>query len=491
MKKIVALITSVLILVAIAASFAGCVRYIFLDDSYDVPDLMETASIEESSGNAEKLSKWGDWKPEEKTGAYMIARWQTPQTFNTVVIEENGSKVMRFNMQYLDENGQWQEFYRSDKIEKHRLCAFDEVTTTAVKFNITDAKEAPSIKNMEIYNAPPKELENDFRVVAYYRFDGDKPSEIMKGSEEEIKTYAKYFEVITHVIIFGCTAWDTEGNILYDVGNGSAIENEEDFAKELAAFRQILDYRENKTDIKITTTVHNPADYASATADSLVNHGEKIVNNIFDMIQKFDLDGIDIDWEYPANKKEWNVYDDFINDMIDKLETDKTKDLTFSSALSHWGINLDKKTIKRIDYLNYMGYDAFDDDGYQSAFKSTCIDGLAYLNGMGFDMSQVNLGIPYYGRTYEGDWFWANWRDYEVNWFDNVVPDIEYEIDGVKKVNDCYFNSPQMCYDKTAYAINTGVGGVMVFRLACDKLPDDPNCLTMAIGKAVNDRIAH
>lgn len=490
MRKLITLSVVVMLFAVILCSFAGCVRYIFLDDSYDEPDLLENAVIEESSGNAEKLRGFGDWNPKETTGAYMTATWDEPQTFNTIVIEENGSEVMRFNLEYLDENGQWQEFYRSDKIEKHRLCAFDAVTTKALRFNVKDAKKAPSIKNMEIYNAAPKELEKDFRVVAYYRFDGDTPSEILKGSEEEIRTYAKYFEVITHVIIFGCTAWDVDGNILYDVGNGSAIENEADFAAELEAFRTILDYRENKTDIKITTTVHNPADYASATAESLEKNGDKIVNNIFDMVQKFNLDGIDIDWEYPANDKEWKTYDNFINNMIDKLETEKSRDLTFSSALSHWGINLKKDTIKRIDYLNYMGYDAFDDDGYQAAFKSTCIDGLAYLNGLGFDMSQVNLGIPYYGRTYEGDWFWANWRDYEVNWFDNIVSDIEYEIDGVKKVNDCYFNSPQMCYDKTAYAINTGVGGVMVFRLACDKLPDDPNCLTMAIGKAVKDRIA-
>lgn len=490
MRKIAFILLAAVLLIAIFASFSGCARYIFLDDSFDEPDLMQSASFEESSGNAEKLTGFGDWNPKEKTGAYMIARWDSPQTFNTVIIEENGSKVMRFDMQYLDKNGEWQEFYRSDKIEKHRLCAFAPVTTTALRLNITDAKKAPSIKNMEVYNAAPKQLENDFRVVAYYRFDGDTPSEILKKSEEEIRVYAKYFVVITHVIIFGCTAWDTQGNILYDVGNGSSIENEADFATELEAFRKILSYRENQTDIKITTTVHNPSDYESATADSLENYGEKIVNNIFDMVQKFNLDGIDIDWEYPANNKEWKIYDEFINNMIDKLETEKSRDLTYSSALSHWGINLDDDTIKRIDYLNYMGYDAFDDDGYQSAFKSTCIDGLAYLNGLGFDMSQVNLGIPYYGRTYEGDWFWANWRDYEVNWFDNIVPDVEYEIDGVKKVNDCYFNSPQMCYDKTAYAINTGVGGVMVFRLACDKLPDDPNCLTMAIGKAVKDRIA-
>lgn len=490
MRKTVAITVIIALIFTIVATFAGCARYVFLDDEYDVPDLLEIAKLEESSGDAEKLTKIGNWNPDEKTGAYVIARWDSAQTFNTVIIEESGSNVMRFKMEYLDGEGQWVEFYRSDKIEKHRLCAFESVETAAFRLTVTDAKKAPSIKNLEVYNAPPKELEDDFRVVAYYRFDGDTPSEVLERSEQEIRVFAKYFEVITHVIIFGCTAWDTDGDILYDVGNGLSAENEADFSAELSAFREILDYRENKTDVKITVTVHNPTDYDSATADSLENYGDKIVSNIFSMVRKYSLDGIDIDWEYPANNKEWKTYDDFINSMIDRLETEKTRDLTFSSALSHWGIKLDDDTIKRIDYLNYMGYDAFDDDGYQAAFKSTCIDGLAYLNGLGFDMSQVNLGIPYYGRTYEGDWFWANWRDYETNWFDNIVPDIEYEIDGVKKVNDCYFNSPQMCYDKTAYAINTGIGGVMAFRLACDKLPDDPDCLTMAIGKAIKDRVA-
>lgn len=52
---------------------------------------------------------------------------------------------------------------------------------------------------------------------------------------------------------------------------------------------------------------------------------------------------------------------------------------------------------------------------------------------------------------------------------------------------DFTFCSPALAGDKTAYALFTGTGGVMVFRLACDKTMDDPDAVAWGI-KNVLDR---
>jgi len=39
---------------------------------------------------------------------------------------------------------------------------------------------------------------------------------------------------------------------------------------------------------------------------------------------------------------------------------------------------------------------------------------------------------------------------------------------------------------KTAYALLSGAGGVMVFRVGCDRLMDDPNSVTGGIEDTLN-----
>lgn len=48
------------------------------------------------------------------------------------------------------------------------------------------------------------------------------------------------------------------------------------------------------------------------------------------------------------------------------------------------------------------------------------------------------------------------------------------------------FCSPALAGDKTALALFSGAGGVMVFRVACDKTMDDPNSVACGIQNALN-----
>lgn len=499
-KKIFILIVALTLICSTILALVGCnPKYKPMDNPITEEDLTDKATISDSStGSAKNLidnsnKKWSS-KYYSKSGfskqEFAVIDFGEQVTLNTAIIEEAGSNVRFFRMQKWIEpsegkEGFWIDFYKSDKIEDYRMCVFTPVTTSKVRLVVDDGVGNFKIKEISLYNMAKKTLSEPFRVSAYVRFDGDNPREVLEKGDEFAKVYAEYYNVITDVIIFGPVGWTNDGDIaFYGDEKLTSAENEANFALDLKAFREILDLRENKTKVNITATFFNP----SKTGNSLANNMDKIVNNIYDTVIEYDLDGIDIDWEYPTNNEEWKLYDNLINKINDKFDTYKEKDLTYSSALSAWGVKLEKATINRIDQLNYMGYDAYDKDGWQSTFKVTAVDAMAYYKSLGFNPKQINLGIPYFARPTGKTEHWPVWRDYDFG-DDGYWKNYYHNISYAGMVGSAHFNSPGMVSDKTAYAINIGLGGVMVFRLACDKFMDDPNCLTKAIGKTINERI--
>lgn len=74
--------------------------------------------------------------------------------------------------------------------------------------------------------------------------------------------------------------------------------------------------------------------------------------------------------------------------------------------------------------------------------------------------------------------YWATWRDLnEANYWENKY----YNVHDADQVYEGTFCSPALAGDKTAYALFTGCGGVMVFRVGCDKTMDDPNSVACGI----------
>jgi hypothetical protein len=66
------------------------------------------------------------------------------------------------------------------------------------------------------------------------------------------------------------------------------------------------------------------------------------------------------------------------------------------------------------------------------------------------------------------------------------VLDGDYQSPDHGQIYDGTFCSPALAGDKLAYARLAGVGGVMLFRLACDKRMDDPNSVSRGLENALN-----
>lgn len=94
---------------------------------------------------------------------------------------------------------------------------------------------------------------------------------------------------------------------------------------------------------------------------------QQLAKNIADFVNDNGLDGVDIDWEYPAapdipgipsaDPVEGQAYLDFMKDLKALLPSPKT--LSFAAPASFWylrGLPIDK-IVNVVDYIVYMTYD--------------------------------------------------------------------------------------------------------------------------------------
>lgn len=82
-----------------------------------------------------------------------------------------------------------------------------------------------------------------------------------------------------------------------------------------------------------------------------------------------------------------------------------------------------------------------------------------------------------------GSPYWAVWRTLdEATYWNNMY----FNVHDGGQVYTGTFCSTALAGDKTALALFSGAGGVMVFHVACDKTMDDPNSVACGIQNAIN-----
>lgn len=84
---------------------------------------------------------------------------------------------------------------------------------------------------------------------------------------------------------------------------------EEKFAQELTALKEIIAKRQNQSH-RVKLIVTALVDGAWGDGHNGVNvymasHWEKVADQITALVKKYDFDGVDIDWKYPASADDW------------------------------------------------------------------------------------------------------------------------------------------------------------------------------------------
>lgn len=119
-------------------------------DKYGAANVLDTIPNGETYDNTY-------WAPAEgKTTGSLEINLGGVKKFDVVSIEEyiqKGQTISSFTVEYKDITGRWNDFASGKTISSKRLCRGETVEGTAVRINITGAKDTPKICNVGVFKA--------------------------------------------------------------------------------------------------------------------------------------------------------------------------------------------------------------------------------------------------------------------------------------------------------------------------------------------------
>lgn len=119
-------------------------------DKYGAANVLDTIPNGETYDNTY-------WAPAEgKTTGSLEINLGGVKKFDVVSIEEyiqKGQTISSFTVEYKDIKGRWHDFASGKTISSKRLCRGETVEGTAVRINITGAKDTPKICNVGVFKA--------------------------------------------------------------------------------------------------------------------------------------------------------------------------------------------------------------------------------------------------------------------------------------------------------------------------------------------------
>jgi GH18 family chitinase len=204
---------------------------------------------------------------------------------------------------------------------------------------------------------------------------------------------------------------------------------------------------------------HSQFDALAANSSSISN----FVTNAINLCNQYNLDGIDIDYEYPNPGQTATNYANFMSALGSGLHA-KGKMLTAAVVdQGSTGDGILSSVFNSVDLLNIMAYDAGTPHStYQEALSS-----IQYWAGRGLAKSKIMIGVPFYGE---------NGASYA-----SIVaqdPQAPYK-DAAAGTN---YNGIATMKQKTSLALQQA-GGIMIWELSQDT-QDGTSLL-----KAINDDI--
>jgi len=247
------------------------------------------------------------------------------------------------------------------------------------------------------------------------------------------------------------------------------------------------------------------------------------------LIEKYNFDGIDIDWEYPGYAKNNGTPQDAENfvllleelrDTLDAIDGDHKLITLAIAGSSYYGQNfLVEQFVDFVDFISIMTYDysgSWDETSWHNSPLYSYATGdnwsldraMQYYTNRGIPKSKLNIGMAFYGRTFAGcegpGMSFTGPGSGESGEAGMVFfSTVDYNIqsgtytkhwDSLAGVPYCLSAEGEYCtYDDTTsirmkaeYCIQNGYGGAIIWELKAGRVMDGSQPLLEAVANVFN-----
>lgn len=203
----------------------------------------------------------------------------------------------------------------------------------------------------------------------------------------------------------------------------------------------------------------------------------KLVKKITSLVEREQLDGIDIDFEHPRSQEDAKNLAIFIKELHTVLH-DKNKELSVAvnakihsvSGTEIQSVVYETSMFKYVDHVNIMAYDGQWDGAYNAANLSPFpyTENIVNYWSTLFDTHQISkgklvLGVPFYAQPEDQNSKQVSYATIIQTNPNNAIKD-SASINGTTY----YYNGPTTMKKKTQLALENGFGGMMLWEAGHD-----------------------
>ena len=280
------------------------------------------------------------------------------------------------------------------------------------------------------------------------------------------------YDQLTH-FIFGYLQVNADGSLASSeyIGNFQDSNN----------FKNIIEDIQNDHGSKVFISIGGDSSAINFTTIAADNALTSIfVDNVIDFVEQYDLDGVDLSWQFPDSDDEGELFEDLVKELSSELE-DEGKLLTIEvvSGLDDSEELADTISSDLFAYVDFVNIRAFEIEGGDDSLLSTddLLDVISYWIDRCLIQNKLVVGIPLYSGGVG-----------EMTYAEILDDNIEHACDADDRVSIgseyYYFNAIPTIIEKTAYA-QTYAGGVVVMSLEQDSYDDPDYSVLRSINEAV------
>ena len=264
-----------------------------------------------------------------------------------------------------------------------------------------------------------------FRIVGYYPSWGNGLSTLR-------------FDLLTHIIY--AFAKPRKNGLLRPILNPLRLKHMVSVAHE--------------NDVKVGISIGGQSKEHRSALHS-ISHNEQFLarfaDQVMDFVHEYDLDGVDIDWEYPTEKQKFGF-----TRLLSKLASRLRAENKFLSAAVNSHGHCQGIETKATTYLDFMNLMVYGKDLRAPTYGAAERE-ILYWRDRGIDSEKLVLGVPFFGRSPA-----KKYKDLVA--YDQTAPQKD-------KIGSIRYNGIPTIQAKTKLAQDQA-GGIMIWELTGDTSDD-------------------